>query len=68
VGLGTRGWLLRRQLPSALDAVEDYIDELEENAESDTDKQQYWHEPSWFLLKGHTPIAVLDEAGYAHLT
>ena len=56
--------VLERWFPSAVQAADGYVDQLLTAADLG---DQYWHEPLWFLLQDHVAVAVLDEAGYAHL-
>lgn len=56
--------VLERWFPTAQTAASGYLDDLRAAANAG---EQYWHEPLWFLLSDATAVAVLDEAGYAHL-
>ena len=50
-------------------AADDYLDEIHKLVEYSADSTSMfrWHEPLWLLLRDLEPVAVLDEAGFAHL-
>lgn len=56
--------VLEQWFPTAAKAADGYVEQMLTAADLG---DQYWHEPLWFLLEDHAAVAVLDEAGYAHL-
>ncbi|MCL2516096.1 MAG: hypothetical protein FWF16_09125, partial [Microbacteriaceae bacterium] len=60
-------WSLRELFPSLQPVGDRYLEAASALAEAADDGVTYWHEPLWTLLRDMEPVAVLDEAGVAHL-
>jgi hypothetical protein len=60
-------WSVREQFPSLRDIASGYLEEATALAADTEPETVFWHEPLWVLLRDMEPVAVLDEAGTAHL-
>ncbi|MGV9195100.1 hypothetical protein ACQ143_12215 [Microbacterium sp. MC2] len=57
------------EFPSAMHAADDYIAAAVHDFQSSSDDLVvYWHEPLWFLYEGFQVRAIVDEAGWVHVT